>query len=651
MQIYEKSTANFPRNGTDRYFLVSGEKKFSGYMDKALNWITDIQLLDPQSWKLFVEQFRLMPDGLDRGWRGEYWGKMMRAACFVYSYSKNPVLYNILKDSVLDMLTAQDEDGRISTYAQDKEFTGWDLWSRKYVLLGMQYFIEISEDEALNQRLIDSMSRQVHYLIDRIGSPKEGKKLITKLCGYWHGVNSSSILEPIVRLYNLTGDQSILDFATYIVNCGFSDIANFWDIALQNEMAIHEYPISKAYEITSCFMGLLEYYRVTKEEKYLQAVLNFADRILTEEFTVVGSSGCSHELFDHSTVRQSAPVGKDPRAQETCVTVTLMQFFNQLHLITGKSHYIDALEKALYNGYMGALNTGNAIDNSPFSQRLNFKLVPLPFDSYSPLTAGIRGNGIGGFKELQDGKFYSCCVCIGAAGIGVAMKSSVVVAENTLVLNLFEQGAIEQTLPSGATVKLDIATGYPVDGTVNIKVSTDSTEPVTLKIRNPGWSEHTKLWVNDQPQEVTPEYLSVHRVWQSGDTVKVSFDMQAKAIHHIPYGRQLIMTKTCSIDYIVAVVDHEHPEAKNHIAIQRGPLMLARENRLGRPVDIPVSVKISAEDKVNVRVLETGAAPYPCMFAGQVETEDGDFFTVTDYASAGKTWTDESKMAVWMKVK
>ena len=127
--------------------------------------------------------------------------------------------------------------------------------------------------------------------------------------------------------------------------------------------------------------------------------------------------------------------------------------------------------------------------------------------------------------------------------------------------------------------------------------------------------------------------------------------MQAKAIHHIPYGRQLIMTKTCSIDYIVAVVDHEHPEAKNHIAIQRGPLMLARENRLGRPVDIPVSIKISAEDKVNVRVLETGAAPYPCMFAGQVETEDGDFFTVTDYASAGKTWTDESKMAVWMKIK
>ena len=61
MQIYEKSTANFPRNGSDRYFLVSGEKKFSGGMDQVAHLLTEKQLLDTPNWKLFVNQFRSAP--------------------------------------------------------------------------------------------------------------------------------------------------------------------------------------------------------------------------------------------------------------------------------------------------------------------------------------------------------------------------------------------------------------------------------------------------------------------------------------------------------------------------------------------------------------------------------------------------------------
>ena len=71
------------------------------------------------------------------GWRGEYWGKMMRVACFVYSYSKDEKLYEILTDTVIDMLSAQEASGRISSYGVHHEFEAWDLWSRKYVLLGM----------------------------------------------------------------------------------------------------------------------------------------------------------------------------------------------------------------------------------------------------------------------------------------------------------------------------------------------------------------------------------------------------------------------------------------------------------------------------------------------------------------------------------
>ena len=652
MHIYPHHHANFPRNESDAIFDIPSQKQFAGILDQTAKLITRTQFLDAANWRLFAEQFRISADTADNGWRGEYWGKMMRSACFVYSYTKDPALYNILRDSVADILAAQQEDGRISTYEQDKEFNGWDLWGRKYVLLGMQYFIEISEDTALNEQLIESMRRQVRYLIDRIGNPKEGKLLITKLTRHWRGANSASILEPIVRLYSLTGEQEFLDFATYIVEQGFTDVSNLWKLAYENELRIYQYPVTKAYEMTSCFIGLLEYYRITKNPMHLQAVRNYVDIILEDEFTVIGSAGCTHELFDHSKVRQTTPRGDDPRSQETCVTVTLMQTFFQLYLLTGDSKYMDALERSLYNGYLGAVNTENAIDICARDHWPQFKMIPMPFDSYSPLTPGKRGNGMGGFKDLKNGKFYGCCVAIGGYGIGIAMKASVLTGKDGIVVNLFESGKICQSLPSGEAVSFTMETNYPADGVVNIRIENAPEVPFTLSIRNPIWSENTQVLVNGENQPAQKGYITLSRVWKTGDTVAVNFTMQPKAIRPIPYEKQVVMTNVIwGANYIVPSVDHEHPEAKNHIAIQRGPLMLARENRLGRPVDIPVSVKISAEDKVNVRALETGAAPYPCMFAGQVETEDGDFFTVTDYASAGKTWDDESKMAVWMKVK
>lgn len=73
-------------------------------------------------------------------------------------------------------------------------------------------------------------------------------------------------------------------------------------------------------------------------EKHRIALVNFADKILETDFTVIGCCGCTEELFDHSTVRQ-ANTTNDKIMQETCVTVTLMGFFYQMNLLTGDAKY------------------------------------------------------------------------------------------------------------------------------------------------------------------------------------------------------------------------------------------------------------------------------------------------------------------------
>ena len=256
--------------------------KYNGIVEETVRFVEKTQLLRPDLWKRFVQQFREDAD-FDAGWRGDFWGKMMRGASLVCDYTGDEELYQILKTTILDMIASADESGRISSYAPNHEFDGWDLWSRKYVLLGMEYFLEICKEESLKEQIIHSMRRQADYIIKYIGDG-EGQKPITMATRHWRGLNSSSILEPMVWLYNLTGEKKYFDFAAYIVSCGGTDVANFFDLAYQNELQLHQYPVTKAYEMISCFEGLLEYYKITGEETYKTAIVNFANKILEHVF-------------------------------------------------------------------------------------------------------------------------------------------------------------------------------------------------------------------------------------------------------------------------------------------------------------------------------------------------------------------------------
>ena len=624
--------------------------KFHGVIDRSIQYIEEFQLLRIDLWKRFVQQFKEDAD-YDAGWRGEYWGKMMRGACFVYAYSEDETLYQVLKDSVVDMLSTQDEYGRISSYGIEHEFDGWDIWGRKYVLLGMQYFLEICKDTALSDRIIKSMCRQVDYIMRKIGDPAKGKLLITKATRHWRGLNSSSLLEPVIRLYNLTKEDKYLDFASYIVDCGGTDVVNIYDLAYEDKLYPYQYPVTKAYEMTSCFEGLLEYYRVTGIEKYKTSIVNYANKILESDFTIIGCCGCTHELFDHSTVRQ-ANTNNDMIMQETCVTVTMMKFLYQMTLLTGEAKYVDAFEISLYNAYLGSINTEKVIEQTILKKHPDWSIEQLPFDSYSPLTAGTRGNGIGGLKVMSDNHYYGCCACIGSAGLGLVPKMVMLASTRGFVINLYLDGIVQMVTSSGNHLIFRMETTYPVSGRIKITIDMEESERFELLIRIPAWSIQTEMTVNGEAVEAENGYTKIERNWQTGDVVELQLDMRTKAIYPVSYGHQVLMNKVVwGANYMVPTYDEEDPTAKNHMALRRGPVILAQENRLGYSVDEPVDISINKDGYVDVAFPEKKIAPYENILELVVPLMDGTGMHVTDYASAGKLWTEESKMAAWMLVK
>lgn len=639
------------------------EIKYSlkGLLDRAMRFAENKQLLDRTMWKCFVNQFKEETDRCDRGWRGEFWGKMMRGAALVYSYTENGELYKILEETVTDMISETADNGRISSYSLETEFNGWDIWCRKYVILGMEYFFEICKDEELQEKIITCIKKQADYIISFIGD-EGGKTPIVFASGCWRGLNSSSILEPVVKLYKLTGEKKYIDFAEHIVNRGGTSIANIFELAAENRVMPYQFPITKAYEMTSCFEGLLEYAGVTGNKKWMQAAVNFSYRILESDFTVIGGSGCTHELFDHSTVRQ-ANTTNEFIMQETCVTVTLMKFFTKLLNLTGDGRFADAIERSFYNAYLGAENpSGFMDDRAEIMQGIVKK--GFPYDSYAPLTVGRRGKRAGGFMVLGNGNTYGCCASIASAGAGIIPKMMFLKSEDGFCLNFYEDGKLEAKRGEKFYIRLTVETAYPVEGTVKIRIDEAESEEFTMRFRIPAWSRVTTASLNGEAIQdevlrnkpvITAKdltkgggYLKIGRKWKKGDEILLNFDMRTFAIYPVPYGEDMLVNNMLfEYDYLVPTHDMEDTLAKRHVALERGPIMLAAEDSVKRKAAVAVKIETDKDLTVDTDVLsvrEDAAA----ILEVEVKTEEGGI-RLKDYASAGKDKRKE--IAVWLLTK
>ena len=390
-----------------------GEIDVHGRARDYLDFVTKTQLSDASLWRRFVAAFTENADTADRGWRGEYWGKMMRGACLTYRCTNDADLYAVLRRTVLDLLDAAEEDGRLSTYHRQNEFSGWDIWCRKYVLTGMLHFCDVCKDNALIERILNAMERHLDCVIRAVG-PAPGQIDITRTSDFWLGVNSCSILEPVMDLYRRRPQPRLLSFAKYIIQTGGCSGGDLIALAQQDEKAPYEYPETKAYETMSFFEGVLAYAEITDNQKYFDAVVRFAEKVNKTDITLIGCAGCTHELFDNSALKQTEY--SDIIMQETCVTVTWMRLCARLFLLTGDDKYAQRIERSALNALYGSVN----LYQQPFTMPRSGEVLPwMPFDSYSPLYMNRRGRGLGGLKFFEDGSFYGCCVAIGAAGLAV----------------------------------------------------------------------------------------------------------------------------------------------------------------------------------------------------------------------------------------
>lgn len=629
---------------------LSFSQSYTGSAQSAVRFLTEETYYDRALWAKFVDQFRLRDDCRNEGWRGEYWGKAMRGAAMVYRYSQDDKLYAVLTETVKDLFTTQEENGRISTYEADREFRNWDMWCRKYVALGLEYFYEICTDEGLKERIVKVLCAHVDYIMAHVG-PEEGKVGIAQTSDRHRGLNSCSLLEPVVKLYKITGEQKYLDYAAYIVSQGGCDYTNIFELAYRNELPPYQYGVPKAYEMMSCFEGLAEYYQVTGIEKYKQAVVNFGKALLDTDVTVIGCGGITHELLDFSKYRQTVPY--EDVSQETCVTVTLMKFCAKLLELTGDPVFAEQIETSFYNAYLGAMNEQHKVCHNELrakrvQEQVGMKPVDcfLPFDSYSPLLPGTRGKKVGGDQIFRDGTYYGCCACISGAGVGAFLQSTVMADEEGIVLQQYQNGTIFGEW-KGQKLGVGIYTRYPAEGYVKITLLSDMPEGMKLKCRVPSWS---KRWNLGTAKECTFQdgYLVVNGPWEAGDTVELLFDMSIRAVRPLEWDKAVLFIERdpANRKKMMPSVEQFDPKQQKYICLSRGPLVLAADDRLGKPADSAFRPVVREDDTVAGTVCEANIPGMDPMVMVKFYDLHGDEFSLVDYQSTGKDW--QSKIAAWL---
>ncbi len=484
-----------------------------GLVDRAARFPVAAQYLDRTLWKRCVDQFDgrtdFCSDVHDEGWRGEYWGKMMRGAALTYDYTLDEELYDVLAQTVDDLLTRA-ADARLSSYPPGRDLRGWDVWGRKYVMLGLITFRGICDDEALVSRIDAALCRMADALIERVGA---GKTEIYDTSDLWNGINSSSILEPFVLLYEITGAEKYLDFARYIIGSGMMKGGDLVAL-IDSGTPPYEYPAHKAYELISCVEGLLEFGLATRDKTFVDRAVKFADAILDTDFTVVGAVGCEGEQLNHAALTQCDDT--DDIKQETCVTVTFMKLLARLFAVTGDGKYVDAFERAAFNALYGAVNfEGNCANGG------------LPFDSYSPLIEETRAKAIGGLKILDWVAINGCCAAIGGAGTALVPRMLVTRNENGLYFNIYSD-CVGETDTDRGPVAFAVKTGYPFGSSVCIAFTAEPDVYIDVYLRIPDFAGYDAVIRRGEETiaVVRPgKYLRMRRV-MNGEILEIDLDLR-----------------------------------------------------------------------------------------------------------------------------
>jgi DUF1680 family protein len=405
--------------------------------------------------------------------------------------------------SLLDL--AQQADGYLNSYWQfvrsGDRWTDLDssheLYCAGHLIEAAVAFSRCTE----NKRLLDIAVKVADNILDTFH-----ENGLVKTGGH------PEIELALVELYRETRSKKYLKQAELFINRrGKGEMGDnnrrFSTSYYQDRMPVREALEVEGHVVRQLYLtsGVTDVYMETGEKALLDAMKRLWKDMTLHKTHITGGFGARHtgESFG-----ESYELPSDQCYCETCATIAAVMWAWRMLLVTGEAEYAELIERCLYNGFL----SGVSLDGQRY-----FYVNPL--------------QSRGGIGRVE---WFDCACCPPNVMRLIAMVHNYAITKDLrgIQIHQYMPAIVNTEIGNGEKVSMDIKTGYPWEGDVNITINDCGTEPWTLSLRIPSGNSGVILKVNGVTQESTCSggYIIIERGWQKGDTVDLSMVMKPRII-------------------------------------------------------------------------------------------------------------------------
>ncbi len=361
-----------------------------------------------------------------------------------------------------------------------------DLWPNMLMMFCLQTYYEKTNDK----RVIDLMTKYFKYL-----SEQPDKNFLTS----WAASRGDDQLYSILWLYNITGDNWLLDLARKTHRATLP-----WENGVANWHNVN---------LAQGFREPTEFWQLSGDPKHLAG----ADRNWTEARQKYGQVPGGMFGADEN----ARPGYYGPRqAIETCGIAEEMLSDEILTTITGDPAWAERCENAAFNSMPAALTAD--------LKALRYLTAPnQPQSDHVSKSPGVSNSGPMFCMDPHD---HRCCQHNCGMAWPYFVESLWLAAPgNGLAAMMYGPCEVTAKVADGVEAKITETTRYPFEEVISLAISLSKSTSFPVYLNVPEWTDDAKLTVNGTRQEVRlvpGKLVKISREWKDGDKIVLALPMK-----------------------------------------------------------------------------------------------------------------------------
>lgn len=363
----------------------------------------------------------------------------------------------------------------------------------------------------------------------------------------------------VIEMYRTTRKNEYLDLAKRMIDIR-GIIENGTDHN-QDRIPFRQQKTAVGHAVRANYLyaGVADLYLETGEDSLMMALESIWKDVVTKKLYITGACGA---LYDG--VSPNGTTYKQSSIQQ--VHQAYGQAF-QLPNISAHNETCANIGNVLWN-YRMLLATGNSryadvleltLYNSVLSGTdlggTKFNYTnPLRIDNALPFE--LRWN-----KEREEYIAYSnCCPPNVVRTVAETHNYAYALTKTGIVLNLYGSNDIKSHLIDGSEIHIRQETNYPWDGHIKLILEKIPSRSFDISLRIPGWAtQENTIKVNGNKTDIDTkagQYATINRQWKKGDVVELDLTMDVK-----------LMAANRLVE-----------ETRNQVAVKRGPIIYCLES-------------------------------------------------------------------------